>query len=112
MVCNSNDHLRTLIDEFDKLHIKQVQISQRQTEIIEEIKLHSSISSNAHSNANSLKKTNLSGIRVGDLVTIYNPKNGDNRGKVIGLCMKFATIQTYKGPIIRRLPKNLEIESN
>ena len=42
MVRKRNVHLRTLIDEFDKLHIKQVQISQRQKEIIDEIKLHSS----------------------------------------------------------------------
>ena len=42
MVRNRNDHLRTLTDEFDKLHIKQVEISQRQKEIIDEIKLHSS----------------------------------------------------------------------
>ena len=117
MVRNRNDHLRTLTDEFDKLHIKQVEISQRQKEIIDKIKLHSSVSlnarSNAHLNANRTKKKELSGIRVGDLVTILNPKNGEhNCGTVIGLGMKFATIQTLKGPIIRRAPKNLVVKDS
>ena len=109
MVRKRNVHLRTLIDEFDKLHIKQVQISQRQKEIIDEIKLHLSISSNT----SRIKKTELSGIRVGDLVTILNPKNGEhNCGTVIELGIKFATIQTLKGPIIRRAPKNLVVKDS
>ena len=46
-------------------------------------------------------------------MTILNPKNGEhNCGTVIGLGMKFATIQTLKGPIIRHAPKNLVVKDS